>query len=182
MSEVNFEELLVDSSRVLADMAVEMVRKDPDLLETLYSISLREEGQLSMRAARVFDLADEANPGLAKDFLDKLYEYIPGARHRSVQRCFMRTLSRYPLTSDEELLGVFYDFCFKLITDQSAPVAVRYYGMYFSYQTCLLEPDLKFELLPMLDEVVKHDSSGMKVRAKMFRADIIKKYGNLNEV
>ena len=126
--------------------------------------------------------ADEAYPGLAEDYVGRLYEYIPGSNHRSVQRCFMRTLSRYPLTSDEELLGVYYDFCFKLITDQSAPVAVRYYGMYFSYQTCLLEPDLKFELLPLLDEVVKHDSSGMKVRAKMFRSDIIKKYGNLNEV
>lgn len=181
MSEVDFEKLLVDSSRLLADLAVEMVRKDPKLLENLYSISLKEEGQLSMRTARVFDLADEAYPGLAKKYLEKLYYYIPEAKHRSVQRCFMRTLSRYPITEDEELLGVFYDFSFRLITDQTAPIAVRYYGMYFAYQTCLKEPDLKHELLPMLDEIIKHDSSGMKHRAKMFKADIIKKYGNIKE-
>lgn len=177
MSEVKFRELLVDSSRALADMAAEMVHKRPELMETLFEISLREEGQFSMRAARVFDLADEAKPGLAESFLDRCYRYIPGAKHTSVQRCFMRTLSRYPITDDEVLLGLYYDFCFKLITDQSVPVAIRYYGMYFAYQTCLLLPDLRFEILPVLDEIIKHDSPGMKHRAKMFGADIIKNFG-----
>ncbi len=181
MSEVNFEELLVDSSRVLADMAVEIVKKNPELLEQLFSISLKEDGQASMRAARVFDLADEAYPGLCHEFVDRLYDYIPKAKHRSVQRCFMRTLNRYPLIEEEEILGLFYDFSFDLISDQSAPIAVRYYGMYFAYKTCLKEPDLKNELLPMFDEVIKNDSAGMKARAKMFKADIIKKYDNINQ-
>ena len=181
MAEVNFEELLVDSSRFLADIGVEMVKKNPELLEQLYSIALRENGQASMRAARVFDLADEAHPGIAKNYLEKFYTYIPVAKHSSVQRCFMRTLSRYPLTENEETLGLFYDFCFRLITNHSSPIAVRYYGMYFAYQTCLKEPDLKHELIPMLDEVLKHDSSGMKRRAKMFKADIVKKFGNIKD-
>ena len=181
MQEVNFNELIVDSSRALADIAVEMVKNDPKLLDQLFDISLREDGQASMRAARVFDLADEAYPGLIKDYLDRCYKYILVAKHRSVQRCFMRTLSRYPLTEDEELLGLFYDYCFRLITNQTAPIAVRYYGMYFTYQTCLKEPDLKNEILPMLEEVIKNDSSGMRFRARMFKADIIKNFGNLNQ-
>ena len=177
MPDVDFEKLLVDSSRALADLAVERIGNDPDLLDEIYHIALKEDGQVSMRAARVFDLADEAKPGLAKSYLDDAANRIPGMKHTSVQRCLMRTLSRYPLTDDEDILGRFYDFCYKLITSQTAPVAVRYYGMFFAFQTCLKEPDLKHELIPMLEEVIRIDSPGMKVRARDFLKDIIKRFG-----
>ena len=177
MAEVDFEKFLVDSSRALADMAVESIGDDPVLLDKIYRIALKEDGKTSMRAARVFDLADEARPGLAKSYLDDAARRIPQIKHTSVQRCLMRTLSRYPLTENEEILGRFYDFCFKLITSQTAPVAVRYYGMFFAYQTCLKEPDLKHELIPILEEVIRIDSAGMKVRARDFLKDIIKRFG-----
>lgn len=177
MPDVNFEELLVDSSRVLADLVVDRVGDDTGLLDQLYRIALREDGQISMRAARAFDLADEARPGFAKKYLDDITGRIPGLKHVSVKRCFMRTLSRYELTENEELLGIFYDYCFRLVTSQTAPVAVRYYGMYFAYRTCLREPGLKFEMIPMLEEVMRNDSPGMKVRAKDFLKDITRKFG-----
>ena len=177
MAEVDFEKLLVDSSRALADLAVESIGDDPGLIDKVYRLALREDGQTSMRAARVFDLADEARPGLAKAYLEDAALRIPKMKHTSVQRCLMRTLSRYPLIENEDILGRFYDFCFKLITSQTAPVAVRYYGMFFAYQTCLREPDLKHELIPMLEEVIRIDSPGMKVRARDFHRDIIKRFG-----
>lgn len=177
MRDVNFEELLVDSSRVLADIVVDRVGEDTGLLDQLYRIALKENGQVSMRAARAFDLADEARPGFAQNYLNDITVRIPGLKHVSVKRCFMRTLSRYQLTEDEELLGIFYDHCFRLMTSQTAPVAVRYYAMYFAYQTCLREPDLKYELIPMLEEVIRNDSPGMKVRAGDFLKDITRKLG-----
>lgn len=177
MSVVNFEELLVDSSRALADLAVERIGDDPALLDEVYQLALKEDGQKSMRAARVFDLADEARPGLAQGYLNDAAKRIPDMKHSSVQRCLMRTLSRYPLTDDEDVLGIFYDFCFKLITSHSAPVAVRYYGMWFVYQTCMKETDLKHEVIPVLEEVIRLDSPGMKARAQDFLKDIIKKSG-----
>jgi hypothetical protein len=177
MAEVDFEKLLVDSSRALADLAVETIGDDPELLDMVYRLALRENGKTSMRAARVFDLADESRPGLARPYLDDAAGRIPEIKHTSVQRCLMRTLSRYPLTENEDILGRFYDFCFRLITSHTAPVAVRYYGMFFAYQTCLKEPDLKHELIPMLEEVIRIDSPGMKVRARDFLKDIIKRFG-----
>lgn len=177
MAEVDFAKLLVDSSRALADLAVESIGDDPELLDRVYRLALKEEGKTSMRAARVFDLADEARPGLAKDYLDDAASRIPKIKHSSVQRCLMRTLSRYPLTDNEDILGRFYDFCFSLITSQTEPVAVRYYGMFFAYQTCLKEPDLKHELIPILEEVMRIDSPGMKCRARDFLKDIIKRFG-----
>ncbi len=42
-------------------------------------------------------------------------------------------------------------------------------------------PYLKYELIPMLEEVIRIDSPGMKHRANIFLADIIKKFGTIKD-
>lgn len=178
MSIPDFEAILVDSSRLVADLVVDQVGTDPDRMRALYEIAISRNDQVGMRAARAFDLTDEKYPGTATPFLPEIRSSLSELQHQSVVRCFLRTLMRHPLPDDDEELGLFYDLTISLMRDVHLPVALRYYGMTLAYNIACLLPDLRFELFPMYDDIAREASAGLKGRAKLFKKDLIKKFGD----
>lgn len=177
MSIPDFEALLVDSSRLVADLVVDQVGTNKERMKALYQIACQRNDQTGMRAARAFDLTDEKYPGMASPFLSDIRRQLTVIQHQSVVRCFLRTLMRHPLPEDDEELGTFYELCLSLMIDPKLPVALRYYGMSLAYQTACLLPDLRFELIALYDEVALDSTGGLKGRTKFFKEELIKKFG-----
>ncbi len=175
----NFDQMLVDSSRLLANIIVEQVGWDLQKHRELYDLAIQGTGQVAMRAARAFDLCDEAHPGLAASLVHEIRETVPGINHQSVQRCLLRLLFRYPLPEDDDELGHFYLYCMELMLDSKLPVALRYYGLRFTYEIGLTLPDLRFELIPMYEELEKTTDGGLKGRAVFYLRELEKKFGKL---
>ena len=177
MAVPDFESMLVDSSRIVADMVVSQVGRDSVQMDELYRLAIEKTGKLAMRSARAFDLVDEAEPGMAAPYISKIRSSISTIKHQSVVRCFLRTMLRYPLPADDEDLGRYYQFAIDLIQDSKKPIALRYYGMFIAHQIALDLPDLRFELLPLFDEVMRDDQGALKSRARIFKTDLVKKFG-----
>ncbi len=177
MKEVKYHELLVDSSRAIADLVVDQVGHDQIKHRQLFNLAKNSSGQLAMRAARAFDLCDEAHPGLAEPLLSEIRTSVYAFNHLSVARCFLRLLLRYPLPQDEEELGQFYLFSIETMQDQKLPIALRYYGMRIAFEVCLLMPDLRFELFPMYEEIARNTEKGLKGRAVICISELEKKFG-----
>lgn len=177
MARPDFASMLVDSSRQIADLVVEQVQKNPEHMEELYQIAIQRNDQIAMRAARAFDLVDEKYRGMAEPYLMRIRQNLLEIPHQSVQRCFLRTLSRYPIPEEDEELGRFYEMCLQLMLDTKLPVAIRYYGMVISFEVACKLPDLRFELIPLYDELALENSTGLRGRAKHYKNLLIKKFG-----
>lgn len=173
----DYTEILVDSSRNMADMVVSQVGRNASEMDRLYHLAIERNDQIAMRAARAFDLVDEKYPGMANPFLDSIRKNISSIRHQSVIRCFLRTLMRHPLPEDDEELGLFYQLMLDMMMDRKLPVALRYYGMTLAFQTACSFPDLRFELISLYDEVAREPLKGLAGRAVYNKKLLIKKFG-----
>ena len=173
----DFKNILVDTSRFVADMVVDQVGTDQSKMSELYRLATCETGQLAMRAARAFDLVDEKNPGMADPFLTRIRQGMKHFDHTSVIRCFLRTLVRHPIPDDENELGEIYQQLIDFMMDQKKSIGIRYYGIIITYKIACHIPDLRFELFALYDEIAMDTGRGLKYRAKHYKRELIKKFG-----
>lgn len=174
MPKTNWENLLVDSSRAVVDMVVDHVGTSEDSLRELFELALLQKGKLAMRAARVVDIADENNPGFGAFLVDDMYRILGDLTHHSVLRTFQRMLTRYPLPEDDEMLVTLLDQSMHWATSDSYPVAVRYYGLYNLQRLCLKEPDLRYEVIPLMESLMNESSFGLQHRIKQMKKELAK--------
>jgi hypothetical protein len=173
----DFKSILVDSSRLVADLVVEQVGRDPARMEELYRLAIQAKGQLAMRAARAFDLTDEKYPGMASPHIREMIYGLTKINHLSVVRCFLRTIVRYPLPQDEDDLGVLYETALNFMIDTKKPVALRYYGVLIAVNIVYQIPDLRFELFAIFDEIQREPGKGLINRVIKSKKELINKFG-----
>jgi hypothetical protein len=154
MPTINFEQVLVDSSRVLADYAAAMVGRDPELFGQVMELALLQKKQVSMRAARVADLACEKHPELIRPHLVTIVRVLPKVTDTSVRRVFLHILLRHPWVEDDEGMGRLVDTLFKWLAEDSQPTAVKAYSLYLLEELIVLIPELKNELIVTLEDCV----------------------------
>ena len=154
MPEIDFEKVLVDSSRSLGDYAAAMVGDDPVLFEAVLALALDQKKQVSMRAARVADLACEKHPDLVRPHLTKIVRVLPKVTDTSVRRIFLHILLRHPWVEDDEGMGRLVDTLFRWLADDVQPTAVKAYSLYLLEELTMLMPELRNELLVTLQECV----------------------------
>jgi len=154
MPTINFEQVLVDSSRSLADYAAAMVGSDAGLFAQVMELALEQKSQVSMRAARVADLACEKHPDLVRPHLRKIVRVLPKVTDTSVRRIFLHILLRHPWVEDDIGMGRLVDTLFKWLADDSQPTAVKAYSLYLLEELIVLLPELKNELIVTLEDCV----------------------------
>lgn len=172
---MDFEQLLFDSHRLTMDMAAKDIGSDPQLIEELFQLSLKQQAQLSMRASRVFDICCETQPEIAAAYSDRIVEHLPQLHHDSVKRNFLHILTRshQPLSERNwtQLLGCALDW---LVSPQQ-PTAVRAYCMDVLYNLAQEEPELKSEVIYALETACIESSAAVRGRAKRFMRALDKK-------
>jgi len=154
MPTINFEQVLVDSSRSLADYATAMVGSDAGLFAQVMELALEQKSQVSMRAARVADLSCEKYPELVRPHLKKIVRVLPKLKNTSVRRIFLHILLRHPWVEDDIGMGRLVDTLFRWLADDTQPTAVKAYSLYLLEELLVLIPELRNELVATLEEVV----------------------------
>jgi len=164
-SAIDLESILSDSSRSLADYVAATVGNDPLLFTRLYDLAMQQKRQVSMRAARVMDFACERHPELIRPFLKKIIRDLPGLKDDSVKRVFMHILIRHSWVEEERLMGRLVDTLFRWLQDEAQPIAIKAYSMAILENITLLHPDLKNELVLVIEEALPYwKSSGLQVQ------------------
>jgi len=130
----------------------------------LLKLSLNEKDPLAWRAGWILDGSDEQHPGLASNHISKIIQKLPYVESTGTLRCLLRLLSRYKISEDDQ--GLLIDLCFSYMVSELYPVAVKVHAMQIIYNHVLLYPELKDELVTVIEDQVENNSVAFQSRGK----------------
>jgi hypothetical protein len=151
---MNIEEILFDSSRAAADMAVEVIEQKPEVFDQVYQLCMLQEGKMAMRTARVVWLVSEQMPHLFDPYLSDVVDRLPKLTHSSVRRCMFKILSVYDLSDKEDLHGHIIDASFSRMNDGNEEIAIRGYAIQVLDNFTKVYPEIVGEFMAALQLLV----------------------------
>ena len=163
---MELEDLLFDSSRLTAEMAVHTIGKDPALFKKVLDFALENNDQYTMRAARVIHLTATNHPELIRPYLNKIIHALSGFENDGLKRSMTRILSEHCTDINEESQGILVDVCFNFLTDPDEKVALKIYSMDILYNLSQQYPDIKKELISSIENQLPYASAAIKSRGE----------------
>ncbi len=153
---------LINSWENLQYLQNELVR-EPELYRLLIEIAFYNANPKSWRAAYLIDKINDNYPKLLKPFLNEMIEQLKIERSEGKKRHFLKLISMNDLPLEQ--LGFLTDFCISVFTSDKEPVAVRVHAMQVLYNISEKQPDLKTEILLIVEhEMENHFSAGILSR------------------
>ena len=162
---MDFRSLLADiPSGVGRDLLSSEVIKSPSHFDTLLQLALHEKDPLAWRAAWVLDGSDEKKPGLAHKHISNIVQALPELESKGSLRSLLRMLTRYDIPEEEQ--GLLIDLCFSYLVSELFPLAVKVHAMQIIYLHVLIYPELKNELIAVIEDQEENNSVGFKSRGR----------------
>lgn len=165
------------SSRINADMLADKIEEDPDVFDLVWEIMLEDRHPVSMRAAWTLSIFAERHPYFIEPRIDDIIEVLPKLGSTGVQRCLLKMLTLVPVP--EEHCGILFDFCFEVLESVRSEIAHKAYAMFILYNISEQEPELKPELIALLESKLDDESGGIRARSRIL---ITKLYRDLGMV
>ena len=148
------------------------VGKSDEKFSQLLNLSLNEKDPVAWRAGWILDGSDEEQPGLAQNYISNIVQKLPELESRGTLRCLLRLLSRYDIPEDYQ--GLLIDLCFEYMVSELIPVAVKVHAMQIIYNHVLLYPELKAELITVIEDQVDNNTVGFMSRGRRIIAKLEK--------
>jgi hypothetical protein len=162
---MDFRSLLLNfPSGAEKDLYIKEVVGSKPHFETLVELALNDPDPVAWRASWILDGSDEQEPGLGRPYLGKIIKALPELESKGSLRTLLRMLSRYDIP--QELQGLLIDLCFKYLSSELYPVAVKAHAMQIVYNHVLLYPELKDELVAVLEDQMENNTVGFKSRGR----------------
>jgi hypothetical protein len=146
------------------DLLINEVIKSESFFLELLQMALYEKDPVAWRACWVLDGSDEKKPGMALKHISTIVNALPGLKSKGSLRSLLRMLCRYDIPEEEQ--GMLIDLCFSYLVSELFPLAVKVHAMQIIYHHVLLYPELKGELIAVIEDQVDNNSVGFKSRAK----------------
>ncbi len=106
---MELEDILFDSSRRTADMAVSAIGDNPEIFKKFLDLALADRGRYTMRAARVVQLAAGRHPELVLPYIRDVIHKLPGFKTDGLKRSVAKLLAEQSFSLDEDTLGILTD-------------------------------------------------------------------------
>jgi len=162
---MDFRSLLADfPAGAEKDILVGEVIKNESHFKALLQLALHEKDPVAWRACWVLDGSDELKPGLACKYISKIVKALPGLESKGTLRSLLRLLSRYEIPEEEQ--GLLIDLCFSYLVSELYPVAVKVHAMEIIYRHVLLYPELRDELVAVIEDQIDNNSVGFLARGR----------------
>ena len=162
---MDFRSLLADiPSGVGRDLLIREVIKSKSHFTLLLELAIHEKDPLAWRASWVLDGSDELKPGLATTHISTIVKALPGLDSKGSLRSLLRLLSRHDIPEEEQ--GLLIDLCFSYMVSELFPVAVKAHAMQIIYLHVLVYPELKDELVAVIEDQIANNSVGFKSRGR----------------
>lgn len=139
---------------------IKEIENHPEHFHTLMEIALNGKSNKSWRAAWMADKIHDKNPGLLLPYIDGIIKRVKIKIDGGRLRHFLKLLSMHPIPEAEQ--SFFLDFCLNLLTSDKEPPAIRVHAMQILYNLSESEPDLKPEILAVIEnEIELHSTPGI---------------------
>ncbi len=131
----------------------------------LMNLALHNGRQRSWRAAYLADKIHDDYPELLRPYLPEIVHQLLHEKNASKCRHWLKLISMNEI--DKENRGLLFDYCYKAFSSAKEAVAVRVHAMQILYNISEYEPELKPELVQIMEhEMLYHSSAGICSRGK----------------
>ena len=104
----------------------------------------------------------EKHPEIALNHLSQIIQKLPDLTSTGTIRSLLRMLCRYEINKKDQ--GILVDLCFNYMVSELYPVAVKVHAMQIIFNHSLMYPELKKELVTVIEDQVGNNSVGFKSR------------------
>ena len=162
---MDFRSLLLNwPSGVEKDLYIREVIGTKGHFGSLLELALHDKDPVAWRASWVLDGSDEQQPGLATRYIRKIIQALPALESKGSLRSLLRMLCRYDIPEEEQ--GLLIDLCFSYLVSELYPLAVKVHAMQIIYNHVLLYPELKDELVTVLEDQMENNTVGFLARGR----------------
>lgn len=140
-------------------------------LDALYEIMKFRDPEFNHRASWVFNHIIEEKPNWLVPYINDLITWLPNSVS-STQRDTLRSVTKYGVPTENE--GAWIDICFDFLLDPDQAVAVKVHAMEIAFRITKKHPDLKNELLDVLDQFYEVSSYAFQARARKVKKGLEK--------
>jgi len=144
------------------DYFISEVGESDEKFAELLNLALFEKDPLAWSATWILDGSDEQQPGLASGYRSKIIQNLPQLESKGALRSLLRLLCRYDILEEDQ--GLLIDLCFGYLVSELYPVAVKVHAMQIVYNHTLIYPELKEELITLIEDQMENNSVGFKSR------------------
>lgn len=142
---------------------VREIGNHPELFSSLMEIALKNPEHKSWRAAYLADKIHDDYPELIIPYIEPIVNQLNVETNSSKKRHFLKLLSMNEI--QEKHFGILVDYCLNNFTSAKEPPAVRVHAMQLLYNISEKEPDLKPEILAIIEhEMQFHATAGILSR------------------
>lgn len=139
--------------------------QDPKTFEHLMSIALFHPKQKSWRAAYLADKVNDKAPKMLLPYLPSIIKRLKTEVNASKKRHWLKLISVHSI--DTEHFGFLFDYCISVFTSAKEAIAVRVHAMQILYNISEKEPELKAEVLGIIEhELEYHSTPGIRSRGR----------------
>jgi len=152
-----------EHSSAQRNRVIKYVGKDPKRFAELVNVFLNGPYRVTQRSAWPLSYCIEQHPDLIKPHLKRILQFAsqPGV-HDSVKRNTMRLLQFIEVP--KSLQGKFVNLCFSFLKDTSEAIAIRVFAMTVLSNLAKFLPELKNELIPIIEDQMPFGSPGFVSR------------------
>ena len=156
---------LKEHSKAQCNKIVKYVGNDPKKFAELVNVFLSGPYRVTQRISWPLSCCVEQNTTLIHPHLTKILKYVqtPGV-HDAVKRNVVRLLQFIDIPRKNQ--GVVADICFKFFNDSKEPIAVRVFSMTVLANLAKEIPELKNELIPLIEDQMPYASAGFVSRGR----------------
>jgi hypothetical protein len=159
-------------SGIEKEMLIKEVGDSDEKFTELLDLCINEKDPLAWRAAWILDGSDEQIPGQAEKHISGIVAALPDMHSTGSLRSLIRLLCRHEIPEDDQ--GILIDLCFSYLVSEVIPVAVKAHAMQIIYQHALIYPELKGELISILEDQMENNSVGFSSRGRRIIRDLKK--------
>jgi hypothetical protein len=153
------------------EVVVREITQNPEYFRILLDIAFYNKEQRSWRAAYVVDKIHDIHPELLLPFFDEMVVQLKNEKSSSKKRHFLKLISMNPVNKKHQ--GSLVDFCLETFTSAKEPIAVRVHAMQILFNISENEPDLKPEILTVIEHEMKyHASAGITSRGSKLAKEL----------
>lgn len=158
------ESLIKDHSKGMAEKLSTEIGNSKQRFASLMKLFLHDEPMITQRASWVVSHCADKHPDLIKPWIGPMVINLKKDIHIAVKRNTVRVLQFVDIPEDE--MGELADVCFNFLSSAKEPVAVKVFSMTILFNLCRQIPELKNELLPLIEDQMPYGSAGFKSRGK----------------
>jgi hypothetical protein len=144
---------------------VNYVGDNPTRFKVLVEVFFAGPYRITQRSAWPLNKCVELHPELVKPHLKRMLLYL---RKREIPIAVKRNILRLLqfIATPKSLQGLTADICFDFLQDRKEPVAVRVFAMTVLTNLVKRVPELKNELIPLIEDQMPYGSPGFRSRGR----------------